>query len=121
MGSGRRAILVAVLALILAVNNGAFSALAAVGLDQSDEIARVAARPSGSLDVIATAFVAPVSTVASHAYRNGDLQQSQIELPNTSTLASDSSDPTPARIFLFLVLLAQAVLLTFAFRRWREQ
>jgi hypothetical protein len=121
VGSGRRGTLVAVVALVLTVNNGAFSALAAVGLNQSGGIARATTTPSGSLDDSAATVVPPVSTLGSHAYRNGDLRQSQIELPNTSTLASDSSDPTPARMFLFLVLLAQAVLLTLAFRRWREQ
>ncbi len=91
MGSGRRGILVAVMALVLAVNNGAFAALAFVGINtQSNAIA--ASTPAVSLDQSTTKYVPPTSTYPSHTYQNGDL--------NANNSAYREGDCVPFRVQL---------------------
>lgn len=100
MGSGRRGILVAVMALILALNNGAFAALAFIGVDAQSN-AYAATTPAASLSQSTTKIVPPDTT----SY--------------TSTLESQPAFPSPA-ILLLLALLGQGILLTLVLRRWRD-
>ncbi|HAL26467.1 MAG TPA: hypothetical protein DCP25_06970 [Chloroflexi bacterium] len=60
------------MALVLAVNNGAFAGLAFVGVNAQSN-ASASTTPAVSLDQSTTKFVPPTSTYPAHTYINGDL------------------------------------------------